>query len=234
MKTKYTEKELLKKQQLGLITLHHQIKEDGISIKDFWDLLPGCIHTNLIDSLHMTSANQSVYHLFDIHPDELPVQGHQLMIKLLHPKTVKMINMKIHEFNKDPLGICTSFQYIKTVEDQEYHWFYSIKKKFNEQESISITNPVSSLGKSADVLNVMLGTEGNEEHLLRFQSLSNREKEILKFVSQGLNSRAISDTLCISIHTVRTHRKRIKQKLDVKSMIEMVRIADYFLIGTHS
>ena len=95
-------------------------------------------------------------------------------------------------------------------------------------------DPVSSLGKSADVFNVILGNEGNEEHLLRFQSLSNREKEILKFVSQGLNSRAISDTLCISIHTVRTHRKRIKQKLDVKSMIEMVRIADYFLIGTHS
>lgn len=48
-------------------------------------------------------------------------------------------------------------------------------------------------------------------------NISQREAEILKMISQGLNSQQIADGLFISRHTVNTHRKNILKKLQVNS-----------------
>mgnify|MGYP001791604665 CR=1 FL=1 len=57
------------------------------------------------------------------------------------------------------------------------------------------------------------------------QKLSDREKEIIRCLSEGMNTKAISETLFISEHTVKTHRKNIMHKLQVKTSAELVRLA---------
>lgn len=47
-------------------------------------------------------------------------------------------------------------------------------------------------------------------------SLTEREIEVLKLVTQGLNNAEISEKLCISMNTVKTHLKNIFQKLEVE------------------
>jgi len=49
-------------------------------------------------------------------------------------------------------------------------------------------------------------------------TLSSREKNILKHIALGLTNKEIADQLFISIHTVVTHRKNITQKLSIKSV----------------
>ncbi len=56
-------------------------------------------------------------------------------------------------------------------------------------------------------------------------SLTEREKEILKLVAQGLISKQIADKLYISVHTVNTHRQRIIEKLDVANTFEAIQYA---------
>lgn len=48
-----------------------------------------------------------------------------------------------------------------------------------------------------------------------FDSLTQREKEILKLVGEGYQNRDISDYLCISIKTVEKHRANIMDKLNL-------------------
>ena len=48
--------------------------------------------------------------------------------------------------------------------------------------------------------------------------LSDREREVLVAVAQGLSSKEIADKLCISIHTVNSHRKNITHKTGIKSV----------------
>ncbi|MBQ0161318.1 MAG: response regulator transcription factor [Bacteroidales bacterium] len=48
--------------------------------------------------------------------------------------------------------------------------------------------------------------------------LSERENEVLVLVAKGLSSKEIADQLCISIHTVNTHRKNITHKTGIKSV----------------
>ncbi len=40
--------------------------------------------------------------------------------------------------------------------------------------------------------------------------------EVAKLVSAGMSDREIADNLVISVHTVRTHVKRIRQKLGIR------------------
>jgi len=55
--------------------------------------------------------------------------------------------------------------------------------------------------------------------------LSRREREIFCRIIQGLSSRDIATTLCISLKTVETHRSHINRKLGVHSPAELIRLA---------
>ena len=53
---------------------------------------------------------------------------------------------------------------------------------------------------------------------LENNEITEREKEIIKLVAQGLLNKEIADLLNISVHTVITHRKNISVKLGIKSI----------------
>ncbi|MEO9966378.1 MAG: response regulator transcription factor [Reichenbachiella sp.] len=55
--------------------------------------------------------------------------------------------------------------------------------------------------------------------------LSEREKEIIRCLADGMNSKAIANSLFISEHTVKTHRRNIMHKLQVKTSAELIRLA---------
>ncbi|MDE7444065.1 MAG: LuxR C-terminal-related transcriptional regulator, partial [Muribaculaceae bacterium] len=48
-------------------------------------------------------------------------------------------------------------------------------------------------------------------------SLTDREKEIICCVARGLSNKEIADRLCVSVHTVTTHRRNICAKLEIHS-----------------
>ncbi len=49
------------------------------------------------------------------------------------------------------------------------------------------------------------------------EALSQREKEIVTCVVKGMTNKAIADQLCLSIHTIITHRRNIARKLQIHS-----------------
>ena len=49
------------------------------------------------------------------------------------------------------------------------------------------------------------------------EELSEREQDVLIQIVKGLSNKEIADTLCISVHTVITHRKNITRKLNIHS-----------------
>jgi DNA-binding CsgD family transcriptional regulator len=59
--------------------------------------------------------------------------------------------------------------------------------------------------------------------------LSTRERQILSLLALGKNSRTIAAELCISRHTVDTHRRALLRKLQCRSVVELSRLA--FLHG---
>ena len=52
--------------------------------------------------------------------------------------------------------------------------------------------------------------------------LSPREIEIVQLIAQGLIAKEIADRLCLSTHTIYTHRKNIMKKLQLNSASELM------------
>lgn len=58
-----------------------------------------------------------------------------------------------------------------------------------------------------------------------FDSLTPREREVLKLVAEGHTSRRIAEMLFLSIKTVTGHRNKLMQKLSLHNRSELVRYA---------
>jgi DNA-binding NarL/FixJ family response regulator len=56
----------------------------------------------------------------------------------------------------------------------------------------------------------------------RYESLSEREREVFQLVAEGRSSKEIAQLLSVSPATIETHRSHIQQKLDVHNTAELV------------
>lgn len=52
-------------------------------------------------------------------------------------------------------------------------------------------------------------------------TLTDREKEVLRWIAQGLSTKEIADKMCLSFHTVNSYRKNISEKLNIHSVAGM-------------
>ena len=54
------------------------------------------------------------------------------------------------------------------------------------------------------------------------ETLSNREKDIIVCITQGMSAKEIADKLFLSVHTVNTHRRNISAKLQIHSTAGLI------------
>jgi two-component system, NarL family, response regulator NreC len=69
----------------------------------------------------------------------------------------------------------------------------------------------------------MKRVKSSEENL--YAKLSNREREVFQMMAEGRSSREISDTLCVSMSTVKTHRANIMNKLEIENLSQLIQFA---------
>ena len=58
----------------------------------------------------------------------------------------------------------------------------------------------------------------------RLDDLTDREREVMTLVVQGLPNKLIADQLSISVRTVEVHRARVFEKMGVKSAVELANL----------
>ena len=66
--------------------------------------------------------------------------------------------------------------------------------------------------------------EKGEEHET-YDTLTNRERDVLQLIAQGLTNREIADRLVLSVNTIQTHRLHIMEKLDLHNRAQLVQYA---------
>jgi two-component system, LuxR family, response regulator DctR len=58
----------------------------------------------------------------------------------------------------------------------------------------------------------------------RLTELTDRERDVMRLVIEGLPNKLIADQLDISVRTVEVHRARVFDKMDVKSAVELANL----------
>lgn len=58
-----------------------------------------------------------------------------------------------------------------------------------------------------------------------YAKLSNREREVLQLIAEGRSTKKIAEILCVSPSTVKTHRAKIMEKLEIDNLSQLVQFA---------
>jgi DNA-binding CsgD family transcriptional regulator len=127
------------------------------------------------------------------------------------------------------------FQQVRYSESQGWIWHISSTKIFMRSEdgkplyTITISTPVDPLHPvSAKVSRLLEENNFLKKNYCRFAKLGKRECEVLKLLAMGKTAAEIAEALFISVLTVDTHRKNIKQKLETSSLYELSQYARAF------
>lgn len=137
--------------------------------------------------------------------------------------------LKVLLTNNDADETFTFFQQVKFKERDEWVWHIGSTRIFFVDVSgqpshiITIAIPIDKMKHIPNKAERLLA-EKNFFHsnLPKFLTLGKREREVLKFVALGKSSPKIAEKMSISVQTVNTHRKAIKQKLAINSGYDFI------------
>ncbi len=145
------------------------------------------------------------------------------------PKLVGLL-----ERNNDD-ELCTFFQQVRFDIKQNWNWHMSSIKILARDDagqpllSITMAFPIDAMHhmtvKAARLL--------EENNFLRknfnlFSELSKRERDVLRMMALGKSVPETAQELFLSSHTIETHRKNIRQKLNASSYFELSQYARAF------
>ena len=118
-----------------------------------------------------------------------------------------------------PVIILTAFANVRlAVRAMRNGAFDFIEKPFDDQQLIE---------RVRQAFAVSAETEDRERTVAeareRFETLSEREREIMDMITEGYLNKQIAAKLSISQRTVENHRRRVMQKMNTKTVAELVR-----------
>ena len=76
----------------------------------------------------------------------------------------------------------------------------------------------SQLKKSGEVLYID-DVQNDALEKEKLDVLSDREKDVLIHIAKGLSNKEIAEAICLSVHTIATHRRNISTKLQIHSSV---------------
>jgi len=172
----------------------------------------------LIAVKHQLIARGIMHYLYHIFPDpEIEIVTIAQLLK--HKNSKEKYALIIEpDLLTDPKAITIekiykNYNQSKIIALSSFELPLTLKAYFDK--TIFLTDPEESL---IEKLRCIYNCDENLTRAKGNSVLSEREKEILKYVAQGYTNKKISYQLSISPHTVITHRKNITSKLGIKTI----------------
>lgn len=143
---------------------------------------------------------------------EIPdVSKLDMILRMQHPDILIINPMLLGVFSLQQIKGDVEFRKLKCVALQISLTDREAMKDYDQ--TISVYDTAEQIKEKIQQLQADL-SEGDEEPT---EQLSTREKEIIVCVVKGMTNKQVADQLCLSIHTVITHRRNIAAKLQIHS-----------------
>ena len=186
-------------------------------------------------------ASEEIKHVLGYEPEEITIE---FLMDKIHPEDKSYFlnfEYKIAEFFKN-----IDYDKVKNYKAQYDIRFRAKNNNYVRilQQAVQIdydkTNYYRTLGIQTDITHLkkdgkpcfsIIGLDGEPSYYniqdldvftKSYDLFTKREREILKCIVEGQNSKTIASYLHISLHTVNTHRKNILIKASCKSPIDLV------------
>jgi len=210
----------VKKPYQFVIAEDHRILREGLksilaSVPDY--KIVGEAETGL-DAIRCVDENRPDLLIIDISMPKMTGLDAIAEIKERRPETRVMV-LTVHKEEE------YIFEALKVGADG-----YLLKDATKEELLVAVQNVIEgrtyiSPGISEKLVSGYL--EGKKPDLAdsSWNSLTQREKQVLKLVAEGTKNKTIGDYLCISVKTVEKHRSNLMKKLDLHNASELTAFA---------
>jgi DNA-binding CsgD family transcriptional regulator len=226
--------ELLDRQ---LYLLEQKQKQGIVQLEEIGDLLPVGVLINHKDGRNLYMNNMSKY-VLNYSQEELEALGTEYQQAIWYDKTdyyrIKDKILSCYACDNEP-DIFSYFARLQPQGYDHYKWMYVSSKVIRDKQNVKtdrrilVATSVDEMGDMAFKINRMLDENYYlKKNYKRYAALTKREREIIQLVCTGYNNPQISEKLFISRHTVEQHRKNINRKLELKTLVELIKFAEAF------
>ena len=120
-----------------------------------------------------------------------------------------------------PVIMITGYADVKTaVKAMKTRVFDFLEKPFDDTEIITAVRSAMEYGEDARSRH-----QWREQHVRHMQRLTGREHQVFELLAEGRTNKEIARRLDISPRTVEIHRARVMEKLEVRTLAELIRLA---------
>jgi len=231
---RYTDKEILTQSSSNFAYCSLLEREGVITLDELSELIPGFIHLNNLETYGVEYQSKNIREVLDKSNDDLKKGGRKFVFSLCDRMTQEIARTKYRFLTKNRDKTYSHFQRLRYEKKNiPYSLFYTSAQIYKKKQdtAISFTQPLKLLHQDSFLKEIV---EKRfvffNKNFRKFQTLTHRECEILDLIASGHSNKIISEKLCISLHTVRTHRKNICRKLETGRLIELVKFSEVFLI----
>jgi DNA-binding CsgD family transcriptional regulator len=147
-----------------------------------------------------------------------------------HPDTLEYEIPKLKGYYKagNSNKIYSNYQQLYHSQNQCYTICMVLTKKIQKGFLSSIFPLEKMMDISVKVKRVITEEMFKRNHQKQYESLTNRETEVLRLLATGVNNPCIAEELFISRRTVEEHRKNINRKLEIRNLKDILEYAYAF------
>ncbi|RDC66467.1 LuxR C-terminal-related transcriptional regulator [Adhaeribacter pallidiroseus] len=165
-----------------------------------------------------------------MHPSDLPKTAKLVKIIWDFLVTLPVSERQKYKFSGDYRIVKPDGSIVRILEQNT---ILQLDRKGNITHLLGVGSDITHWKKTDDSMASVICTEddtcffctANDDYLRPQVTLSKREKEIVKLIADGYNSKFIADKLFISFHTVNTHRQNIIEKTHTKNTSGLIQFA---------
>lgn len=186
------------------------------------------VSKNVKDVLKYETEEMTVMFLLDkVHPEDKKYLLNYEFKSIEFFKTLEFNKIKKYKAQYDFRIKAKDNKYVRILQ-QTIQIDYD---QTNFYRSLAIHTDISHIKKDGEPCFSIIGLDGEPSYYniqdpdiftKSYDLFTKREREILKHIVEGKNSKTIATDLNISLHTVNTHRKNILVKANCKSPIDLV------------
>ena len=217
--------------------LTESIRKEIARVACWSDKIPGVIIIHNVSDLKVEYMSPRGLEELGLTLKQVQELGPRYHDKFFNPEDAKTYVPKIMGLIQRNNGSesVSFFQQVRTGENQSWKWHFSSMKILlrddlnNPVLTITISFPVDPLTHVTSKVN-RLFEENNfsRKNHQNFSKLGKREREILQLMALSKPTEEIASQLFISPATVETHRKNIRQKLNITSSYDISLYAQAF------
>ncbi|MDP9900256.1 response regulator transcription factor [Variovorax ginsengisoli] len=194
------------------------IVDDDASVRE---ALAWLLRSRRLASEHYASAETFELRLAE---EPMPLQPHCLLLDVRMPGTSGLVLFdRLAErglIEEMPVIFLTGHADVPTAVDAVKRGAFDFcEKPFSDNALVDRIE--QALGQSLRAMHLR-----QTRHLLRrrIAELTDRERDVMRLVVEGLPNKLIADQLSISVRTVEVHRARVFDKMEVRSAVELANL----------